>query len=118
MKRLIGACMIGLMVLACGQMVYAGGHRGYSRGYNRGHQGGGHGSWNSWDTFGAVCAGVLGAGLIAAAFSDCNQPAAPVYVYQAPPPPPPPPVYVYQPPPPPPPPPVYPRPLYYVPVYR
>lgn len=105
MKRLIGAIMIGAMVLACGQAAYAGGHRGHGQGHSRGHHGGRHGGWGSWDTFGAVCVGLLGAGLIAAAFSDWNQPARPCYTYTA-----------Y--PPPPPPPPVYPRPVYVVPDCR
>ena len=103
MKRLIGTIMIGLMILACGQVVSAGGHGGRGHGHRQEYYHGRHRGWNSWDTFGAVCAGVMGVGLIAAAFSDCGQPALPRYAY---------------PPPPPPPPPVYRRPVYYVPVYR
>jgi len=104
MKRLIGTIMIGLIILACGQVASAGGHRGRGPGQRREYYHGRHRGWNSWDTFGAVCAGMLGVGLIAAAFSDCGQPE--------------PPCYAYPPPPPPPPPPVYQRPVYYVPVYR
>lgn len=92
------------MLLTCSQLVLGGGHRGPQYHPGRHHSGRSHCSWNSWDTFGAVCAGILGAGLIAAAFSDWNRGESHCYNYS--------------PCPPPPPPPRYQRPIYYVPVYR
>ncbi len=109
MKRAIGAILIGVMVLASGPAVFARGHGRPGPSYyhhptqhNRHHH---SRSWTGRDTFAAVCAGVIGVGLIAAAASEWGRP---VYYTTA----------YCPPPPPPPPPPVYPAPVYYVPVYR
>jgi len=96
MKKLIAIALVGAVVLSIGQFAYCGGHgggRGGGRGYS--HGGGHHrgwyrgGGWNNWDTFGAVAAGVLGVGLIAAAVSDWDRPSYnyvsyPAYVPPAP----------------------------------
>ncbi len=104
MKRLIGVTLIGLMILASGPTVFARGHRrpGPSN-YHHGRYSHHHSRhWTGRDTFSAVCAGILGAGLIVAAAGDWGRP-----IYHAP-------AYC----PPPPPRPVYPAPVYYVPIYR
>lgn len=84
MKKIIAIALVGAVVLSIGQFAYCGGHGGHGghggggRGCGHGggyYHGGGHGcGWSGWDTFGAVCAGVLGAGLIAAAVSDWDRP--------------------------------------------
>ena len=103
MKKLIGVALIGAMVLSGGQLAYGGGHggRGHGHGHGGGHYHHRHGRWDGgWDTFGAVCAGLLGVGLVAAAVSAWDRPAPNYYAYPACPPPPPP---------------VYPQPVYVVP---
>ncbi len=98
MKKIIAIALVGAVVLSIGQFAYCGGHGGHGgrpppppRHGGGGHHGGcyHHGGWSDWDTFGAVCAGVLGAGLIAAAVSDWDRPtysyaSYPTYVAPAP----------------------------------
>jgi hypothetical protein len=77
MKKIIALMLIGAIVLSIGQFAYCGGHGHGGRHYGGGGRGGGghhHGSWNGWGTFGAIYAGLLGAGLIAAAASDWDRP--------------------------------------------
>jgi hypothetical protein len=81
MKKLIAIALVGAVVLSIGQFAYCGGHGGGGRGGGRGYGGCGRGGggyhgggWNNWNTFGAVCAGALGVGLIAAAVSDWDRP--------------------------------------------
>ncbi|HOO78642.1 MAG TPA: hypothetical protein PK636_01130 [bacterium] len=115
MKKLMGSIMVAAAVLFCAQGALADCHGWNHHGHSRHHHGGG---CDGWETFGAVCAGLLGVGLIAAAVSDWEPPACRTYAVYPPPPPPPPPVYhgpvVYPAPRYCPPPPV----VYYRPVYR
>lgn len=90
MKKLMGSVMVAAAVLFCAQGALADCRGWNNRGYSCHRRGGGS---DGWDTFGAVCAGLLGVGLLAAAVSDWDAPACRTYAVYSSPPPPPPPVY-------------------------